>query len=292
MSLNDEELVGTVELLSDGTDTIFSGATVVSTTTGTKVIVLSGVDLFREPEQLEEFDTVTLAGTSPDVDGDYTVQDVLTLASFSVKESIGNSTGGTCTATYPSGARKVGFDPDGLTYVTATNVQEAIEELDASVGGGGDDDDQVKDNVPTGETFTVKDEHQHIIFDELVIDGEYQVIGESVIFGGEQAVDLSSDANVRRLILFIDNGPAEGFASGAYRETTGTVFVTAVIWYVNSTKAEKIVEKNITWEGVKEIEHEWILYDSDGSTVLVTVTDTMEHTGIFETSRTREITVA
>lgn len=181
MSLNDEELVGTEELLADGTDIIFSGATVVSTTTGTKVIVLSGVDLFREPEQLEEFDTVTLAGTSPDVDGDYTVQDVLTLTSFSVKEAIGDSTGGTCTAKYPSGARKVGFDPTGLSYVAATNVQEAIEELDASVSGSGADDDQVKVIVPTGETFIVKEDFQHIVFGELTIDGEYRVIGESVI---------------------------------------------------------------------------------------------------------------
>ena len=137
MSLNDEELVGTEELLADGTVDIFTGATVVSTTTGTKVVVLSGVDLFREPEQLEEFDKVTLSGTSPDVDGDYTVDEVLTLTSFSVKESIGTSTGGTCTAKYPSGARKVGFDPTGLTNVTETNVQEAIEELDSAVSGGG-----------------------------------------------------------------------------------------------------------------------------------------------------------
>jgi len=48
-------------------------------------------------------------------------------------------------------------------------------------GGGGDDDDQVKDNVPTGETFTVKDEHQHILFEEFTVSGEYVVNGEVVI---------------------------------------------------------------------------------------------------------------
>lgn len=134
MGLNDEELVGTEELLSDGTDTIFTGATVVSTTSSTKVVVLSGVDLFREPAQLEEYDVATLSGTSPDEDGDYTVDEVLTITSFSVKEAIGDSTGGTCTAKFPSGARKVGFDPTGLVTVTETNVQDAIEELDAASG--------------------------------------------------------------------------------------------------------------------------------------------------------------
>lgn len=137
MSLNDEEIVGTEELLSDGTDTIFTGVTVVSTTSSTKVVVLSGVDLFREPAQLEEYDVATLSGTSPDEDGDYTVDEVLTLTSFSVKEAIGDSTGGTCTAKYPSGARKVGFDPTGLTNITETNVQDALEELDSAVSGGG-----------------------------------------------------------------------------------------------------------------------------------------------------------
>lgn len=237
MSLNDEELVGTEELLSDGTDTIFSGATLVSTTTGTKVVVLSGVDLFREPEQLEEFDTVTLAGTSPDVDGDYTVDEVLSLVSFSIKEAIASSTGGTCTARYPSGARKVGFDPTGLTNITETNVQDAIEELTNS------------------------------------------------------ALTAEQHKTLRHLIHFIDNGPAEGFDTGAYRETTGSVFPTAIIWYVDDTKAEKIVEKNITWSTPNPSEIEWLIYDTDGTTALVRVTDEYEYSGIFEVSVTRTIEI-
>lgn len=239
MSLNDEELVGTEELLADGTVNIFTGATVVSTTTGTKVVVLSGVDLFREPEQLEEFDTVTLSGTSPDVDGDYTVDEVLTLTSFSVKEAIGSSTGGTCTAKYPSGARKVGFDPTALVNVTATNIQDAIEEVDAAIVAGG--------------------------------------------------MTAMQHRTLRQLIHFIDNGPAEGFASGAYREVTGTVFPTAVIWYTDSGKTDKIVEKLITWTGINPTTIQWKMYDTDGSTVLATVTDAITYSGIYEASRVRTI---
>lgn len=280
MSLNDEEFVGTEELLSDGTDIIFSGATVVSTTTGTKVVILSGVDLFREPEELEEFDSVTLSGTSPDVDGTYTVDEVLSMTSFSIKEAIAGSTGGTCTAKYPSGGRKVGFDPTGLTNTTATNIQDAMEELDASITGGGDDD-QVKDNVPAATTFTVKAAHQHIVFDEFTVDGEYIVNGESVILGSPNAL--------RKLLYFIDNGPAEGFASGAYREMAGTVFPTSIIWYTDSGKTDKIVEKNVTWTGVNPTTIEWKMYATDGSTVLATVSDVITYSGVFETSRTRSI---
>jgi len=288
MSLNDEELVGTEELLADGTDTIFTGATVVSTTTGTKVIVLSGVDLFREPEQLEELDTVTLSGTSPDVDGDYTVDEVLSITSFSVKEAIGSSTGGTCTAKYPSGARKVGFDPTALPTVTATNVQDAMEELGASVG----DDDQVKDNVPAATTFTVKVEHQHIVFDEFVVDGEYVINGEGVILAG---LPETTKESFRKLLYYIDDGPAEWSESGAYRERGGNQLLpTSIIWYVDATKTAKIVEKNIVWSLLApvETEVEWILYAEDGSSPLITVTDVITYEdNIFEVSRTRTILV-
>lgn len=94
---------------------------------------------------------------------------------------------------------------------------------------------------------------------------------------------------LRQLIHFIDNGPAEGFSSGAYREVVGTVKPTAVVWYTDSGKADKIVEKNIIWTGVNPTTIEWKMYAVDGSTVLATVSDAVTYSGIFETSRTRTI---
>lgn len=138
MSLNDQELVGTVELAADGTDTIFTSATVTSTTSGSKQVQLSGIDLFREPEELEAGDKVTLTGTTA-ADGTYTVDAVLALDLFTVVEAISSSTGGTCDAKYPPGARKVGFDSSGLANTSATNVQKAIEDMDAAVTPGGVD---------------------------------------------------------------------------------------------------------------------------------------------------------
>lgn len=102
---------------------------------------------------------------------------------------------------------------------------------------------------------------------------------------------------LRQLIHFIDNGPAEGFASGAYKETlpAGDPFPTSVIWYDDGTKAKKIVEKLITRSGggatnVAPTPIVWKMYDTDGSTVLATITDAITYiNNVFESSRTRTI---
>lgn len=96
---------------------------------------------------------------------------------------------------------------------------------------------------------------------------------------------------LRQLIHFIDNGPANGFASGAYRENTPSPdpFPTAVIWYDDNTKAKKLVEKLITYTGPVATQVQWKMYDTDGTTVLATVTDAISYSGVFETSRTRTI---
>lgn len=94
---------------------------------------------------------------------------------------------------------------------------------------------------------------------------------------------------LRQLIHFISDGPAEGFASGAYREVTGTVFPTNITWYVSSSKRGKIVERNMTWSGANLTVDQWEIYDTNGITVLATVTDNISYSGVFETSRTRTI---
>lgn len=96
---------------------------------------------------------------------------------------------------------------------------------------------------------------------------------------------------LRQLIHFIDDGPAEGFASGAYRETlpAGNPFPTSIIWWESSSKAQKIVELTITYSGAFPSTEVWKVYDEDGTTLLVTVTDTITYSGAFETSRARAI---
>lgn len=71
---------------------------------------------------------------------------------------------------------------------------------------------------------------------------------------------------------------------------TGTVFPTAIIWYdSNGGGKKKIVEKLISWTGVNPTTIAWKVYDAAES-LLVTVTDTVTYSGVFETSRLRALT--
>lgn len=98
---------------------------------------------------------------------------------------------------------------------------------------------------------------------------------------------------LRQLIHFIDDGPAEGFTSGAYKTVTGTVFPTAIVWYDKEDEEtrKKIVERLLTWTNVNVTQDQWKVYDASGSLV-ATVTDAISYSGVFETHRTRTITVA
>lgn len=108
---------------------------------------------------------------------------------------------------------------------------------------------------------------------------------------GGSGLTESQHKTLRQLIHFVDDGPAEGFFSGTYRETVGGVFPTSVTWYEDNTKAEKIVELTITRNANKTPSVEtWKMYDTDGTTILSTITDTIVYSGVNETSRTRAIT--
>ena len=126
------------------------------------------------------------------------------------------------------------------------------------------------------------------------VSGSFRMKDSTGVFDPRAGSGLTENAHkaLRQLIHFIDDGPADGFASGAYRETTGTVFPSSIIWWESSSKAQKIVERTLTWTGVNLTTDEWKIYDTDGTTLLVTVSDSISYSGVFETSRTRTITVA
>jgi len=112
------------------------------------------------------------------------------------------------------------------------------------------------------------------------------------IANNASGISANAHKSLRQLIHFIDNGPADGFASGAYREILPVEdpFPTSVIWWESVAKTEKIVEKTYTYNDNKTVSQvQWKMYDTDGTTVLTTVTDSITYSGIFEVSRTRSI---
>ena len=72
------------------------------------------------------------------------------------------------------------------------------------------------------------------------------------------------------------------------------MFPTSVIWWETAAKLKKVVEKTITRSGggatnVAPTPIVWEVYDTDGATVLATVSDAITYSGVTEVSRTRTI---
>lgn len=97
---------------------------------------------------------------------------------------------------------------------------------------------------------------------------------------------------LRQLIHFVDEGPGDGFTTGAYKVTlpTGSIFPTSIIWYEDNTEAKIIVSKTIVWAGIVPATITWQVYNTDGVTVAHTVSDSITYVNhIFESTRTRTI---
>ncbi len=124
-------------------------------------------------------------------------------------------------------------------------------------------------------------------FDEL--DGYVQsIIGG----GGSGGITPQEHETLRQLIHFIDQGPGDGFASGAFKEIlpTGSPFPASVTWYLDVGKTKKLVEKFIFYNANQfPVTISWNMYDTDGVTIIHNVTDTIVYSSAFESTRTRTI---
>ncbi|MGE3319989.1 MAG: hypothetical protein AB7I18_11910 [Candidatus Berkiella sp.] len=97
---------------------------------------------------------------------------------------------------------------------------------------------------------------------------------------------------LRQLIHFMNEGPANGFLTGAYKEIlpVANPFPTSIIWWESSAKLKKIVEKTYIYNPNKTpATISWAMYAVDGITVIATVSDAITYSGVFETSRLRTI---
>jgi hypothetical protein len=104
------------------------------------------------------------------------------------------------------------------------------------------------------------------------------------------AIKRVSHGGLRQLIHMAENGPMEGFPTGIFRETLGAPFVSSVIWWTDSGKTLKIMEKVITRDAAQNpTQIIWRAFLADGVTVAGAVTDVITYSGPFETNRTRTI---
>jgi hypothetical protein len=122
------------ELISDGTLSYLSGVSIVSTTSGTKQIVVSGLDLLYDRDfPVRTNDRITITGSI--AAGNYTVNSIINSTTFDVVESIVTSSGGTVEFFYRPGGKNIGFDPSGVTLTTALNIQDAITDIANNASG-------------------------------------------------------------------------------------------------------------------------------------------------------------
>lgn len=172
-----------------------------------------------------------------------------------------------------------------------------------SIDTGGEENDEFPTSMDPHEDFI---ELRGLVFDTDTVADESTTItrdGDDLTFkdtnnptpltlsdlvAGTGGLTAEGHKILRQLIHFINDGPAEGFTSGAYKEVTGTVFPTAIVWWDSSSKLKKIVERLLTWSGATVTQDQWKVYDADGNLV-ATVTDAISYSGVFETHRTRTI---
>lgn len=109
--------------------------------------------------------------------------------------------------------------------------------------------------------------------------------------GGGGGITEAEHKVLLDLIHFIDNGPGDGFASGAVRVTSpaGSPFPTNIVWYLDNTLTTKLVEKIIVYTSDKvPATITWNMYDRAGLVVIHTVIDTFIYTNnVFESERIR-----
>jgi hypothetical protein len=120
------------------------------------------------------------------------------------------------------------------------------------------------------------------------LDGYVQsIIGQ----GGGGGITPTEHETLRQLIHFIDEGPGDGFASGAYKTLSPVgPFPTLITWYLDESETQILVTKSITYNSNRfPYIIEWNMYDYDGITIVHTVTDTITYNTAFEANRIRTI---
>lgn len=110
--------------------------------------------------------------------------------------------------------------------------------------------------------------------------------------GGGGGITPAQHETLRQLIHFIDQGPGDGFASGAFKVTLplASPFPTSITWYLSAAMTQKLVEKFVIYNANKfPTTITWNMYDYDGVTLIHTVIDAITYSTAFEATRIRTI---
>lgn len=181
----------------------------------------------------------------------------------------------------------------GITNGGTSTSPNSVEILFYSVPYG---KDRMTNSTPytweSGLTDKISVQYGYFKRLDLITNTEFRPGLDLLSAGTGSGITANQHKALRHLIHFINEGPADGFATGAYKEIlpVNDPFPISIIWYESPAKTEKIVEKTYTYNSNKTpATIEWKMYDTDGITVVATVTDNINYSGIFELSRNRSI---
>jgi hypothetical protein len=160
-----EQYVTSSELISSNKDVvIYDGVfpvQVSSTTSFTKTIVCNNAKF--ELWRAYPGDIIVIVGGA--AAGTYTIASVDSQTVLTTVESLPSSIGvGVLSIYHPTGASTIGIDPTGLTNVTATDIQGAIEELDSAITSGGITE-PYHENIDSLVHNISEDSYENIIYD-------------------------------------------------------------------------------------------------------------------------------
>lgn len=157
----------------------------------------------------------------------------------------------------------------------------------------------------TPDRFPGKREEEEVAFEEQSPGAEPSALGAVIYVDGRFRLwDVRGkfDPNAaalhptfRHAAHFLpENSPGEGFAAGPYVSEvnyTGNT-PTDETWFESAAKLKRICRWEATYTGVQVVTETWIVYQEDGVTPRVTVSDAISYAGNKESGRVRSITVA
>jgi hypothetical protein len=181
----------------------------------------------------------------------------------------------------------------GLTQAGASTSPNSVEIAFYSVPHGAN---RITNSTPytweSGLTDKITAMYGYFVRLDQVASESWRIILDPFTSTSGGGLTPNQHKALRHLIHFINEGPADGFATGAYKEILpfGHPFPTSVIWWESAAKTEKIVEKTYTYNPNRTPSTiQWKMYDTDGVSIVATVTDAITYQGVFETTRTRSI---
>jgi len=228
---NDTDFVEELELLSDGTISQSGPFNIVSVTTGTKVIVVTGGKF--EDDRVAGGDILQITGGTAN-DGAYTVASVTDNNTIIVVEAVSTAgASGAVETFYPPADEKVGVQDPGGNYVHSGTYQTL--------------DDHIKDGTAHQAAGGGITEGQHEDLDTLVHNLSEDMYEEFTYSGGQ----------VSSVIHWTDSGKTTKIREQTFTYTGNKVNTEVIKQYNSSGVLKYTLTGAYTWSGNQVSNVDW-----------------------------------